>query len=188
MTRMNKTLSGTTHKAVIYSQPHVCECGRVLHDGRTKFFMTLNAEDGHPREMFLHMDQSGSTLDGMADCVGILISLLLKAGVQLSEIADKLSWQRFDPQGRTENKTPELRTCNSVVDYAVRWAMQIAQEAGMRNQDRSPNAGCLPRRVLQALESAAEELEKHHACDDAECQDDHCNHALQKVRAVLEEQ
>jgi hypothetical protein len=119
---MNQTLNGVTHKAVVYGQPHVCECGRVLHNGRTKFFMTLNFDNGRARELFLHMDEAGSTLDGMADCIGILISMLLKQGVQIEDVAEKLSWQRFDPQGRTDNKDPELRSCNSVIDYAVRWA------------------------------------------------------------------
>jgi hypothetical protein len=123
MSRMNKTLTGVTHKAVVWSQPRVCECGKVQHDGREKFFITLNFEAGKPREMFLHMDEDGSTLDGMANCVGILVSLLLKHGVDLKEIAQRLSWQRFDPQGRTENKADELRVCTSVVDYALRWSL-----------------------------------------------------------------
>lgn len=137
---MNKTLHGVTHKAVIYSQPYVCDCGKVLHNGRTKFFVTLNYEDGKPRELFLHMDESGSTLDGMADCIGILISLLLKAGVPLDEIAEKLSWQRFDPQGRTDNKAEGLRTCNSVVDYVVRWALGLKIEDCRLSSGRNAQA------------------------------------------------
>jgi hypothetical protein len=46
----------------------------------------------------------------------------------------------------------------------------------------------LPRRVLEALEAASEALEDLGACDDPDCRDDNCNHALTKVRDVLAEQ
>ena len=46
----------------------------------------------------------------------------------------------------------------------------------------------LPRRVLNALEAASEALEDLGACDDPDCRDDNCNHALTKVRDVLAEQ
>jgi hypothetical protein len=41
--------------------------------------------------------------------------------------------------------------------------------------------------VLEALEAASEALEDLGACDDETCDDPGCNHALAKVRRVLEE-
>ncbi|MFA7333496.1 MAG: hypothetical protein WC130_04290 [Kiritimatiellia bacterium] len=72
-----------------------------------------------PGEIFLHMDEAGSTLDGMADTIGILISLCLQEGVPLAKLVEKLAYQQFNPQGMTEN--PEMRFVKSVVDYVVRW-------------------------------------------------------------------
>lgn len=46
----------------------------------------------------------------------------------------------------------------------------------------------LPRRVLEALEAAAQALEDLGACDDSNCRAYNCNHALTKVRTVLAEQ
>ena len=46
----------------------------------------------------------------------------------------------------------------------------------------------LPRCVLEALEAASEALEDLGACDDPQCRDENCNHALTKVRDVLAEQ
>ncbi len=140
-TRMNRTLEGVNHKAVIHGVKEVCACGRVLHDGRTKFFLTLNFENEKPREMFFHMDASGSTLDGMANCIGILISMLLKKGATLEELAEHLAWQRFNPQGLTENTEAGLRTCNSVVDYAIRWAMCEEKGRGKRGDGTEGTEG-----------------------------------------------
>jgi hypothetical protein len=46
----------------------------------------------------------------------------------------------------------------------------------------------IPRRVLEALEAAAEALGDLGACDDPDCRDENCNHALTQVRNVLAEQ
>ena len=46
----------------------------------------------------------------------------------------------------------------------------------------------LPRCVLEALEAASEALDDLGACDDPQCRDENCNHAITKVRDVLAEQ
>lgn len=98
-----------THKAVIHGE-----------DGRCKFFFTVElTEDGQPRALFLHMDQAGSTLDGMADTVGILFSKCLKAGVPLEELVEVLSYRQFQPAGMCEGT--EVRSCRSVVDYVMQF-------------------------------------------------------------------
>ena len=43
----------------------------------------------------------------------------------------------------------------------------------------------LSRRVHEALEAASQALSDLGACDDPECRDENCNHALTKVRDVL---
>lgn len=88
--------------------------------GRVKFFFTVGLyENGLPGELFLHMDESGSTLDGFADAWSIAISLCLQHGVTLETLVKKFSYQEFEPKGMTNDK--EIHTARSVVDYVVRW-------------------------------------------------------------------
>ncbi|MDD8013998.1 MAG: hypothetical protein PHX05_11025 [Acidobacteriota bacterium] len=109
--RLPNTRRGVTHKAVILAGEPA---------GRVKFFFTVGCyADGRPAELFLHMDESGSTLDGFADAWSIAISLCLQSGIPLKKIVEKFSWQEFEPKGRTENA--EIRVARSVVDYVVRW-------------------------------------------------------------------
>lgn len=111
--RLPDTRRSITHKAVILAE----EDGKAR---RVKFYFTVGMfANGQPGELFLHMDEAGSTLDGMADTIGILISLCLQEGVPLRKLVEKLAYQQFNPQGMTEN--PELRFVKSVVDYVVRW-------------------------------------------------------------------
>ncbi len=122
--RLPDTRTSITHKAVILAE----EDGKAK---RIKFYFTVGLfPDGRPGELFLHMDEAGSTLDGMADTIGILISLCLQEGVPLAKLVEKLAYQQFNPQGMTEN--PEMRFVKSVVDYVVRW---------MEREFRKPDAG-----------------------------------------------
>jgi ribonucleoside-diphosphate reductase alpha chain len=111
--RLKDTRASITHKAVI----------RAVENGnakRLKFYLTVGLyDDGRPGELFLHMDESGSTLDGMANIIGICVSLCLQEGVPLERLVEKLAWQEFEPKGLTEN--PKINFAKSVVDYVVRW-------------------------------------------------------------------
>jgi len=120
--KLPDTRRSVTHKAVIHSE-----------NKRIKFFFTVGfypeeeVEGGglkvegknRPGEVFLHMDESGSTLDGFADSWAIAISLCLQRGEPLAELVKKFSYQEFEPKGMTEN--PEIPFARSPVDYVVRW-------------------------------------------------------------------
>lgn len=68
--RLPDTRASITHKAVILAAKN----GKPK---RVKFYFTVGLfPDGRPGELFIHMDEAGSTLDGMADTISILISLL----------------------------------------------------------------------------------------------------------------
>jgi ribonucleoside-diphosphate reductase alpha chain len=100
---------GVTHKAVIRAE-----------DRRVKFFFTINYfKDGRPGELFLHMDESGSTLDGFADCWAIAVSMCLQQGITVEKLMEKFAFQEFEPKGFTDNK--DIRVARSVVDYVVRF-------------------------------------------------------------------
>jgi len=124
--RLPDTRVSITHKAVILAE----EDGKAK---RIKFYFTVGLfTDGRPGELFLHMDEAGSTLDGMADTIGILISLCLQEGVPLAKLVEKLAYQQFNPQGMTEN--PEMRFVKSIVDYVVRWMEREFTKPDARRQ------------------------------------------------------
>jgi ribonucleoside-diphosphate reductase alpha chain len=107
--RLPETRRSVTHKAVIHSA-----------EGRIKFFITVGLyADGRPGEVFITCDETGSTLDGFADCWAIAISMLLQTGTTLDQLVEKFAYQGFEPSGRTD--CPEVRRARSVVDYTVRW-------------------------------------------------------------------
>lgn len=75
--------------------------------------------DGRPGELFVTMSKEGSTVGGLMDVVGTLVSMGLQYGVPLEVLVDKLSHVRFEPQGFTKN--PDVPMAKSVVDYIFRW-------------------------------------------------------------------
>lgn len=79
-------------------------------------------EDGQPGEVFIQMSKAGSTINGLMDCIGILVSLCLQYGVPLETLVKKFSHVRFEPEGLTKN--PHIPFAKSVIDY-------VARELGM---------------------------------------------------------
>lgn len=75
-------------------------------------------EDGKPGEAFIQMAKAGSTINGLMDTVGTLISLCLQYGVPLETLVKKFSHVRFEPEGMTKN--PHVPFAKSVVDYLAR--------------------------------------------------------------------
>ena len=107
--RLPDLRNGITHKAVIRGERR-----------RVKFYFTINYfDDGWPGEVFLHMDESGSTLDGFADCWAIAVSMCLQHGITVEKLMEKFAYQEFEPKGLTDNK--DIRIARSVVDYVIRF-------------------------------------------------------------------
>lgn len=85
-----------------------------------KLFITVGLyEDGRVGEIFIQLDEKGTTLSGFCISVGILMSLCLQNGVTLDKLHEKLSFQEFEPNGMTDNK--DIRFARSIIDYVVRW-------------------------------------------------------------------
>jgi len=76
-------------------------------------------EDGSPGEVFLKMSKGGSTISGLMDVIGVLMSLSLQYGVPLEALVKKFTHVRFEPEGFTPN--PDIPMAKSVIDYLVRW-------------------------------------------------------------------
>lgn len=103
--RMADTRQSVTHKFDIAG-----------HEG----YLTVGEfEDGTPGELFVTMAKEGSTIGGLMDTVGTLVSLSLQYGVPLEAMVKKFAYQRFEPSGFTRN--PEIPMAKSIADYIFRW-------------------------------------------------------------------
>lgn len=87
--------------------------------GGTEGYLTVGKfDDGKPGEVFIQMAKAGSTINGLMDCVGTLVSLCLQYGVPLDTFVKKFSHVRFEPEGMTKN--PHIPFAKSVIDYVAR--------------------------------------------------------------------
>ena len=76
-------------------------------------------EDGTPGELFIKIAKEGSTIAGLMDTIGILVSMALQYGVPLEVLVNKFSHVRFEPSGFTKN--PEIPIAKSLIDYIFRF-------------------------------------------------------------------
>ncbi|HUZ96286.1 MAG TPA: vitamin B12-dependent ribonucleotide reductase [Edaphobacter sp.] len=86
------------------------------HEGYLKVGLYPN---GQPGEIFVRMAKAGSTIAGMMECFGTVVSVSLQHGVPLKVLCDKLSHSRFEPSGWTGNE--EIGYAKSIMDYLFRW-------------------------------------------------------------------
>jgi ribonucleoside-diphosphate reductase alpha chain len=119
--------------------------------------------NGQPGEIFIRMAKAGSTIAGLMECFGTVVSVSLQHGVPLKVLCDKLSHTRFEPSGWTGNE--EMGFAKSIMDYLFRW-MELRFLSGKQlplfvttaeasgNADREPNRA--PASVSQFLQDAYE--------------------------------
>ena len=114
--------------------------------------------NGQPGEIFVRMAKEGSTIAGLMECFGTVVSVSLQHGVPLKVLCDKLSHTRFEPSGWTGNE--ELGYAKSIMDYLSRWmelrflsgkqlALFVAQTAADKNAGDESNQA--PARVSPFL-------------------------------------
>jgi len=75
--------------------------------------------NGQPGEIFIRMAKAGSTIAGLMECFGTVVSVSLQHGVPLKVLFDKLSHTQFEPSGWTGNA--EIGYAKSIMDYLFRW-------------------------------------------------------------------
>jgi ribonucleoside-diphosphate reductase alpha chain len=75
--------------------------------------------NGKPGEIFIRMAKAGSTIAGLMECFGTVVSVALQHGVPLQVLVGKLSHTRFEPSGWTGNE--QLGYAKSIMDYLFRW-------------------------------------------------------------------
>jgi ribonucleoside-diphosphate reductase alpha chain len=75
--------------------------------------------NGQPGEIFIRMAKEGSTIAGLMECFGTVVSVSLQHGVPLKVLCEKLSHTRFEPSGWTGSE--ELGYAKSIMDYLFRF-------------------------------------------------------------------
>src|ERR1700756_5990464 len=75
--------------------------------------------NGQPGEIFIRMAKAGSTIAGLMESFGTVVSVALQHGVPLQVLVGKLSHTRFEPSGWTGNE--QLGYAKSIMDYLFRW-------------------------------------------------------------------
>lgn len=88
--------------------------------------------DGKLAEIFIRMAKEGSTISGLLDSIGVLMSVSLQYGVPVETIVRKFVHTRFEPAGFTENS--EIPVVKSILDYiskflALRFLSQESQRS-----------------------------------------------------------
>ena len=103
--RLPDTRNSITHKFSV-----------VGHEG----YLTVGLyEDGQPGEVFITMAKEGSTVGGLMDVIGTVVSMALQYGVPLITLVDKFRHARFEPSGMTSNR--DIPFAKSVIDYIFCW-------------------------------------------------------------------
>jgi ribonucleoside-diphosphate reductase alpha chain len=135
--RMSDTRVSITHKFDIAG-----------HEG----YLTVGLfdDDKQPGELFITMAKEGSTIGGLMDTIGTLVSLALQYGVPVDAMVKKFAHTRFEPSGFTKN--PDIRNAKSIPDYIFRW-MGNQFIPGYREAN-NPNAGQqeLPIKEIREIE------------------------------------
>ena len=109
-------------------------------------------EDGTPGELFITMAKEGSTIGGLMDTIGTLVSLAFQYGVPLDTLVNKFAHQRFEPSGFTKN--PNIPMAKSIIDYLFRWlAGQFVE--GYRDQNSPADQPELPLKEVAEQEQKA---------------------------------
>jgi ribonucleoside-diphosphate reductase alpha chain len=135
--RMGDTRVSITHKFDIAG-----------HEG----YLTVGLFDDNksPGELFITMAKEGSTIGGLMDTIGTLVSLSLQYGVPIEALVKKFSHVHYEPSGFTKN--PDIRIAKSITDYIFRW-MGIQFIPGYREAS-NPGKGQqeLPMKEIQEIE------------------------------------
>ncbi len=164
--KKNKDMGGVEEKAVAVAPAPAAEARpirRRMSDTRVsithKFdiaghegYLTVGLfdDDRQPGELFITMAKEGSTIGGLMDTIGTLVSLSLQYGVPIEAMVKKFAHSRFEPSGFTRN--PDIQIAKSIPDYIFRWmGNQFIQ--GYREAN-NPGKGQqeLPMREIEEIE------------------------------------
>jgi len=79
----------------------------------------LHPETKQPIEIFIRLARFGSTVGGVLDNYGVLMSKALQFGIPLEKLVSHMIGSKFPPAGFTTN--PDIRSAGSILDYLGRY-------------------------------------------------------------------
>src|SRR5205085_7875167 len=96
------------------------EIGRKFRVGDYEGYIHVGTyDDGTPGDIFVDIAKDGTTMAGLMTSLCIAVSMGLQYGVPPEVYVSKLSHQRFEPSGLTNDA--DIRAAKSIVDYIFRW-------------------------------------------------------------------
>ncbi len=111
--------------------------------------------DGKLAEVFIRMAKEGSTISGLLDSIGVLMSVALQYGVPAETIVRKFVHTRFEPAGFTEN--PDIPVVKSILDYISKFlALKFLSPDEQRNLGIYSEAAIAAEAVLKSETTAIE--------------------------------
>lgn len=87
--------------------------------GQTGYLTIGKFPDGRVGEIFVNMNDQGSTVSGFLDAWSKCVSLGLQYGMPVDVVIQKFQGSRFEPSGWTSNS--DIKSCTSVVDYIAKF-------------------------------------------------------------------
>ena len=76
-------------------------------------------DDGTVGEIFINLDDIGSSENMLLSCFSRAVSIALQYGATLEELYEEFCFVRFEPSGFVENH-PSIKSCTSSIDFAFR--------------------------------------------------------------------
>ena len=93
---------------------------RFMVGGHTGYLhVGLHSETKQPIEIFIRLARFGSTVGGVLDNYGVLMSKALQFGIPLEKLVSHMIGSKFPPAGFTSN--PDIRSAGSILDYLGRY-------------------------------------------------------------------
>ena len=106
----------STRKGVVHS----VKITDVLGGSHHLYIITGTYPDGRLGEIFIRLGKEGSTLRGLMNIMGILVTTLLRNGVTVSQVCDLLrEGGDYPPNGKTDNE--EIPDTKSLTGYIAEW-------------------------------------------------------------------
>ncbi len=93
-----------------------CFTREIKINGKTICFNVGEYEDGRLGEIFVDVDDMGSSFSAMMHCFCILLSKALQYGMPLEEVIQTFIHTRFEPAGRVTGHE-HIASCSSIVDF-----------------------------------------------------------------------
>jgi hypothetical protein len=93
--------------------------------------------NGQPGEIFIRMAKEGSTIAGLMECFGTVVSVSLQHGVPLKVLCDKLSHTRFEPSAGPAMRNLVMRSRSWTISFAG-WHCDSCQASSYRFSHSRP--------------------------------------------------